>query len=70
MPEGQNECMMKPLDEIWPDEAAALIFNSLFLPNFSKVGLNGGLNIVKQNQTKNGFDIYMFQVDYLECDSI
>ena len=39
-----------------------------FYQNFSEVGLNGGLNIVKQNQTKNGFDIYMFQVVYLECD--
>ena len=38
MAEGQNECKVTPLDEIWQDEAGALIFNSLFLPKLVKGG--------------------------------
>ena len=66
MAEGQNECKMTPLDEIWHDESAALIFNSQFLPTFLKGENNGVLNIKKQQQQKIGSDIYKFQLVYLE----
>ena len=61
MAEGQNECKMTPLDEIWRHEAGALIFNSLFLPKLFKGGTYRGSKHYKTKTKQIGFYMYVPQ---------
>ena len=62
MAEGQNECKMTPLDEIWRHEAGAYLQLSLFTKTFQRWVLI--LYIKKMDLTcmcpKDLFDVKMF----------